>query len=385
MELDMLELDPALEDVFLHEEPTVPPAAATVRTIAELERRGDLDVHELRRVAFADPGIAAELLGAASARAGDPLVSSLPIAAALLGEAELVRIVRAAGRDPAPTSGPLAALRLRAWRSAVVSAMLCRELARERGLPPDEAYACGLLHDIGRIAALAIVERLAGETRAVRPPPLGRWEGLVDRWHVALGASVAERLTLPRPVLEAISFHHPERTRVDRPSPLLRVVRSIDVLVRVLDGSDSGQAVEGAELSAREATRLARAVDPVRAHVAALERRPVAADPAGAAVPAPLPPLHEPRGDGVRLRLAGAEYVAVGFARHQLLVRGPAPLGEGALLEVEVLDRRRAPFHARVLTTWEEGRRFGAILLPLGLSGPSLAEVGGTLPAGASA
>jgi len=50
--------------------------------------------------------------------------------------------------------------------------------------------------------------------------------------------------------------------------------------------------------------------------------------------------------------------------------------------ELEILG---APFHARVLTTWEEGRRFGAILLPLGLSGPSLAEVGGTLPAGASA
>jgi hypothetical protein len=34
---------------------------------------------------------------------------------------------------------------------------------------------------------------------------------------------------------------------------------------------------------------------------------------------------------------------------------------------------------------WAEGERFGAILLPFGLSGPSLAELGGTLPAGADA
>jgi len=50
-----------------------------------------------------------------------------------------------------------------------------------------------------------------------------------------------------------------------------------------------------------------------------------------------------------------------------------------------VLDRRGAPFHARVLTVWSHGASFGAILLPLGLSGPSLAEIGGTLPAGSKA
>lgn len=380
----MLDLDPALESVLLREEPAVPPAEATVRSIAELERRGDLDVFEVRRLAFADPAVAAELLGAACARSGDPLVSSLPVAAALLGDSELVRIVRAVGRAPAPAAGPLAVLRQRAWRSAVISALLCRELARERGLPPDEAYACGLLHDLGRFAAIATIERLADGSRPGRAPPMGTWERVVERWHLALGAAVAERLTLPRPVFEAIAFHHPERARVDRPSPLLRVVRSVDVLVRVIEGGDSGQAVEGAELTAREATRIAHAVDRVEAHVASLERRPAAA-PAGDPARAPLAPLHEPRGDGVRLRVAGSEYAAVAFARHQLVVRGPVPLGEGALLEVEVLDRRRAPFRARVLTSWAEGARFGAILLPLGLSGPSLAELGGTLPAGAEA
>jgi hypothetical protein len=75
----------------------------------------------------------------------------------------------------------------------------------------------------------------------------------------------------------------------------------------------------------------------------------------------------------------------VGFAAHQLLVAGPAPLWEGALLEVEVLDRRRRAFHARVLAAWAEGARFGALLLPFGLSGPALADLGGGLPAGAAA
>jgi putative nucleotidyltransferase with HDIG domain len=382
----MLDLETALGDALLRGEPDVPLAASTVRALAALEPRSDLSLEVLRRHAFADPALALELLAAANAVWGTPPVLSLPGAEARLGEAEVVRVVRAAGRRAdLRAEGPLAAPRQRAWRGALVSAMLCRELARERGIDPEEAYACGLLHDVGRLAALATIERLAAGTRAAPGAPVRRWEVLAERWHVALGATVAKRLALPRPLFEAIAFHHPGQTRSASPAPLLRVVRSVDALVAVLlDGADSGPAVDGAGLTPAEASRLARAVERMLEHVASLEREPSAPGPASAPG-APLAALREAKGQGVRLRLAGREYAAVGFARHQLLVAGPAPLGEGALLEVEVLDRRRAPFHARVLTVWAEGSRFGAILLPLGLSGPSLAELGGSLPAGADA
>jgi hypothetical protein len=278
--------------------------------------------------------------------------------------------------------------------------MLCRELARERGVAPEEAYACGLLHDVGGLVALAAFERIAGGTHAAPDAPLGRWERLADRWHVALGVAVADRLHLPPSIVEAIAFHHadaPSSTPLRgakevrghaaqlEPPPLLRIVRSVDALVAVLlHGADSVEAVEGADLTDDEANRLSGAVERMEEHVAQLERSRAAPARAGRRGAAP-PALHEPKGEGVRLRLAGREYAAVGFAAHQLLVSGPAPLGEGALLEVEVLDRRRPAFHARVLTAWAEGTRFGAILLPLGLSGPSLAELGGNLPAGARA
>jgi HD-like signal output (HDOD) protein len=380
----MLDLEASLGDVLLRGELDVPLAASTARALAALEPRSDVSLDALRRHAFADPAIALELLAAAAAAPGGP-VTSLPAAEERLGAAEVVRLVRAAGRRAEPlAAGPLAGVRQRAWRGSVVAAMLCRELARARGLDPEEAYACGLVHDVGRLAALAAFERLAGGTRAAPDASLRRWEDLAERWHVALGATLAERLALPRPLLEAISFHHAERTRVAAPSPLLRVVRSVDALVAVLvDGADSGPAVDGAGVSPAEATRLSRVVERMLEHVAALEAGPARPPPPHPG--APLPALREAKGEGVRLRLAGQEYAAVGFAPHQLLVAGPAPLGEGALLEVEVLDRRRAPFHARVLTAWAEGVRFGAILLPLGLSGPSLAELGGTLPAGADA
>ena len=158
----------------------------------------------------------------------------------------------------------------------------------------------------------------------------------------------------------------------------------MDGLVAVLvTGQDSGEAVELAGVSEQEAARLARTLERIQDHLASLEGTETPELAPGAA--AELRALREPKGPGLRLQVAGAEFAAIGFARHQLVVAGPVPLGEGALLEVEVLDRRRAPFHARVLASWSDGPRFGAILLPLGLSGPSLAELGGTLPAGAFA
>lgn len=382
----MVDLESSLRDALLREEPDVPPAHTTVDAIAALERTGDLSLDELRRYAFADPAAALALLEAAN-EPGGPQIVSLPEAEARLGEDGFVRVLRQVRlRGAGGPAGPLASARRRAWRASVVSAMLCRELARDRGVSPDEAYACGLLHDVGRVAAFAAFERLVGGMRPRGPVPLARWELLADRWHIALGVALADRHRLPRTLVEAIAFHHPDRARFTDapPTPLMRIVMSVDELVAVLvQGADSTLAVDGAELTPPEAARLSAAVTRMLDHVATLERRPPPrpAEPAGGELPA----LHEPRGDGIRLRLAGREYLAVGFARHQLLVTGPAPLGEGALLEIEVLDRRRPSFHARVLTAWQDGARFGAILLPLALSGPSLAELGGTLPAGANA
>src|SRR5512138_3533855 len=141
----MVDLETSLRAVLLGTDLEVPPAHTTVDALAALERTGDLGLDELRRFAFADPAVALALLEAANASGGSP-VASLPEAEARLGEDGFVEVVRAVRlREPSVPGGPLTAARRRAWRGAVVSAMLCRELARERGVPPDEAYAAGLL------------------------------------------------------------------------------------------------------------------------------------------------------------------------------------------------------------------------------------------------
>jgi putative nucleotidyltransferase with HDIG domain len=374
-----------LGEALSKEEPSVLASDALALAITELERGCDVPMDRLRDLAFSDPAVAAELLSAANAgrSEGDEIVS-LPAAVALIGEAMFLRVLRAQGRRAVGAgAGPLGTLRLRAARVAHVSAMLCAELADERGLDADAAYTCGLLHDVGRLATLAAVERLTAGSQPARGTSMRRWERIADRWHVVLGATYADRLALPRIIFESIAFHHATPVVGGAAEPLLAVVRSVDALVSVfIEGTDPVEAVDAGGLSDDEAARLAQAV----------LRIPLKLPPPDKCLSIPstprpgrTSPVHEAKGNGLRLRLAGAEYVALGFAPHQLFVRGPAPLGEGALLEVQVLDRDHPDFHVRVLTAWEDSGRFGAILLPLGLSGPSLAELGGTLPAGSAA
>jgi putative nucleotidyltransferase with HDIG domain len=372
-----------LGEVLAKEDPSVPASDALALAVGELERGCDVPMDRLRDLALSDPAVAAELLSVANAgrSEGDEIVS-IPAAVALIGESMFLRVLRAQGRR-AVGAGPLGTLRLRAARVAHVSAMLCAELADERGLDADAAYTCGLLHDVGRLATLAAVERLTAGTQPARGTSMRRWERIADRWHVVLGATYADRLALPRVIFESIAFHHATPVPGGSAEPLLAVVRSVDALVSVfIEGTDPVEAVDAGGLSDDEAARLAQAV----------LRIPLKLPPPDKCASAPTAPrsrraspVHEAKGNGLRLRLAGSEYVAVGFAPHQLIVRGPAPLGEGALLEVQVLDRDRPDFHVRVLTAWEDAGHFGAILLPLGLSGPSLAELGGSLPAGSAA
>jgi hypothetical protein len=88
---------------------------------------------------------------------------------------------------------------------------------------------------------------------------------------------------------------------------------------------------------------------------------------------------------GARFRIAGQPYEATGFGPHQLFVRGPVPLPEEHLLEVEALHEGDLTFHARVLLCWPDGERFGALLMPFALTGPALLHWQGLVPAGGAA
>jgi putative nucleotidyltransferase with HDIG domain len=104
------------------------------------------------------------------------------------------------------------ALWTHAIRAACVSAEIGRRARVTLGLAPDELYACGLLHDIGRVVLL---DGLGDEyVRLVREAEAcgADLQDLERAWlgydHADVGAWVAERWGLPEAARAAIAGHH---------------------------------------------------------------------------------------------------------------------------------------------------------------------------------
>jgi putative nucleotidyltransferase with HDIG domain len=371
-----VDLDEAIADLVARDAVEIPPYPAVAMKIERLVGGGDFGLDELARLVASDQALVADVLRCANAAAfarGGP-VASVPQAVARIGAGELSRIAFASALSGrALARGPLALLRRRVWHDAVASGVLARELARPRALPVDDAFACGLLHDFGKVLALECLERIARGTRHPRPMPSRFWEAVVDNHHVRLGAVLAAKWALPEVLVESITLHHAEALAAARHPKMVRTVALCDRLVRLLDerahvGQGDVDAIQ--QLDEGESEALIRGIEVVPGLVAAFERE--VPPPDRALLEPAVPPASRAPRHAMGARVGGAPYVVTGFASHQLVLQGRAALPEGALLEVTLDGEPPAHFHARVLLCWEAAGQFGVVLQPFALGGPAL-------------
>ena len=91
------------------------------------------------------------------------------------------------------------------WMQAVATAFYAKTLAAVSGHNPDNAFLCGLLHSIGKLAVVHQVNQSQGASS----PPL-RWSVIVTllrQSYIEVGRRLAEAWQFPTPVKEAIMFH----------------------------------------------------------------------------------------------------------------------------------------------------------------------------------
>jgi HD-like signal output (HDOD) protein len=384
------DLDRAVADLVARGELELPPYPAVAFRIARLVRGGDYGLDELGRLVSSDQALAADLLRVANSpvyQRGTP-VASIPAAAARVGAEELSRLALALGLGPvAAARGPLAPLRRGVWHDALASGVLCRDLARARHLDADDAFTCGLLHDFGRIIAIAAIERIASGSRPARAMPASFWNAVVDRYHVDIGRTLAMRWELPEVVADTIALHHAQGASDAPCQQLLDIVRTVDPLVGLLSERSSLGAADVAALSTlseSDTDALERTLQGLPAFIASLEQPALPEEHAWLEGP-PRAPERAAGDRGVYFHVGGGDFAAVGFGPHQLHLRGTVPLPEGLLVEVEALQPRAFTFHARVLLSWSEGSRFGVVLMPFALTGPALLHWRALVPAGVEA
>ena len=217
--------------------------------IHELSCRPDIEINRLIDVLERDPMLAGHILKVANSpifRGRDP-ETSLRSALLRLGLKNLGEIVFELALHmrvfrSAEYSGVMEQLR----RHSTACANLCRLVATGAGQDPENAFLCGLLHDIG-IAAILIV---LSEKRKSEPElEASVLDEVVRQTHEDVSGMLARLWKLPVEVVDVVARHHGQAA-VDS-APLLSSVVvladtmttkfkfSVDFGVGVSDGSDA--------------------------------------------------------------------------------------------------------------------------------------------------
>jgi len=380
------DLDKAIVDLVSRGAVKVPPYPAVAFKIEKLIRSGDYGLDELAKLVSSDQVLSADVLrvsNSAMYSRGTP-INSVKAAVGRIGAKDVARLALAFGLGATATAaGALAPLRRKVWMEALASAALCQALAKGRGIPPDEAFSAGLLHDFGKVVALACIEDLLHRREDAAPRTEAEWIEVVDRYHVELGVVMAARWDLPPVMSDVISLHHADSSTAAADRKMVDLVVAVDEVIMMLGDrthlspEDLGAA---AFLQGSEGDVVSHALTQLPSFVASFET--AEAWRGGGAKSLVAAPPQPKRREGapaaptwpVVLTVGGkqATYKILGVASTHFMVNGATPVPENLLLEMKVqCDPPLAGF-ASVKLAWPDQGGFTMLVQPYALSGSAL-------------
>lgn len=215
------------------------PFPVAAQKLSELTRDSECRMEPVIKVLESDPALSAKLLRLVNS-AGFALrtpCTSVSHAASLVGVRRLHQLAQtAAVLDLVDANSEAAA---KVMEHAAVVAALCRYLAGHVGLPAEELFTCGFLHDIGKVMLLdsegdayrVVIEETAQEPDAAHV----RERELLGYDHAVLGGQVLAAWNIPAPVPRVVAWHHQvARAYEDNPG----LARTINAL-RLADAAAS--------------------------------------------------------------------------------------------------------------------------------------------------
>ncbi len=182
--------------------------------ILGLIRDPDFDMVEVAECLEHDPALSARVLGMVnSSRYGlANKIASIRHAAAFLGRRSLQLVTLSFSLLDSFSRGPFRQMYLDYWRRALTMATVAHRIAeRSGGVSGDEAYAAGLVADIGVLALAQVVgeKYVAMYLKHSHGPELVAVEiQSLGFSHSEVGARLLERWGLPESVVVAVAGHH---------------------------------------------------------------------------------------------------------------------------------------------------------------------------------
>ena len=207
-------LSETLRDIVLNRiesDTLVIPSMPEVATrCLELLRSEDVDLRHVAKLIERDPVFAARLLRmASSAAAGGDATMNIQQAATRLGSKAVRQLVLDVSAQQLFRSrdARIAGTAHQLWEHSLAVALLARDLCAIQGseLDPEAAYLAGLVHDVGKPIAAALLlelERVSDKSRFKLNAD--SWIAIVQGVHRTIGVALVEKWLLPESIAQAI-------------------------------------------------------------------------------------------------------------------------------------------------------------------------------------
>ncbi len=232
------------------------PFPVAAQRLADATRDPDCSLIQVVRILERDMALSARVLrlvNSASFALRTPC-TSVRHAAALVGTQKLNQLATTAAILDMVDQSSVHASRI-LEHSAVVGG-LCRYLGVHLGLPADELFTCGFLHDIGKLMLLEVEGKKYGELLTevgAEYDTIHLYEReLFGFDHALLAGHVLSRWSIPDPVPKVVAWHH-HVTRAYEQGPrwasMCSVLRLADLLAYALASDDDEVQVDRAARS----------------------------------------------------------------------------------------------------------------------------------------
>jgi signal transduction histidine kinase/HD-like signal output (HDOD) protein len=244
-------------DLILRQLDALPALPAVAAGILKATAAEQPDAKAVTRLVESDPAIAARVLQAARrAEAGVHAVADVERAVVRLGFVEVrnivlalgvVRAMQGSGPDVGDDEGAFS--RGEFWRHCLAVACAAELLAprvKTHTVAPGEAFCCGLLHDLGKLALHATLPkayaRVVRAAQSLRCDITRVEQEVLGLDHAAAGRRLCERWNLPETVRDVAWLHNalPQAVNCGDSAPMVHLVTLADQLARQLHLGFSG-------------------------------------------------------------------------------------------------------------------------------------------------
>lgn len=240
-------LEALVADSLLQGRYRLPALSEAAAKISRMRRDPRTSLKQISDIISTDPALTQALLRFVNSAAEGPIhpVDSLPMAVARVGFRKIRPLALAVCLYSAELRSPqLRQLQQPLWRHSVAVALLARHLAVKLKGDEDEAFLCGLLHDLGKAVLLGLIDDLTTQAKA---PSLatGRLEELLAQQHTKVGRRLHLSWSLPESLDAVAAFHHAPEQAVES-GKLVAIVAMANTWMNFLE--KHGTLPEGAEL-----------------------------------------------------------------------------------------------------------------------------------------